>query len=324
MGRRSAVLLTALVAMACAIGVPSASASVEFGDNCSASSAVPKLTLAELSKFGSLPLDAPTSGVITKVKFNVSLTLPIAIPQTVKVLRPVSGPEFVVSQEVTVNVPPGSSSLDVRMPVKAGERLAIHGPLFKFGPTETQATFLCEAGPGEPEGVIGTSLEDSPVGGTIKFAEIPTPTARVPVVAVIEPDADGDGFGDETQDKCPQSAAVQIDCSPVGLDAFAVQSQGKVVVLVVATAPAKVKVAGSVKLPKGATVSASTKLKPVTRELTPAKLGRFTLKFPGPLKSALGSLSDGKKLPLKLTISATNVGNVTSKIKKTLKLTGGS
>ena len=168
-------------------------------------------------------------------------------------------------------------------------------------PTETQATFLCEAGPGEPEGVIGTSLEDSPLGGTIKFAEIPTPTARVPVVAVIEPDADGDGYGDETQDKCPQSAAVQIDCSPVGLDAFAVQSQGKVVVLVVATAPAKVKVAGSVKLPKGATASASTKLKPVTHELTPAKLGRFTLKFPGPLKSALGSLPNGKKLPLKLT-----------------------
>jgi hypothetical protein len=322
MARRSAVLLTALVATAWAIGVPSASASVEFGDNCSAGSGLPKLTLAELSKFGSLPLDAPTGGVITKVKFNVSLTLPVAIPQTVKVLRPLSGPEFVVSQEATVNVPPGASSLDVRMPVKPGERLAVHGPLFKFGPTEVQVTFLCEPGPGEPEGVIGTSLEDSPVGGTIKFAETPT-AARVPVAAVIEPDADGDGYGDETQDKCPQSAAVQTDCSPVGLDAFAVQSQGKVVVLVVATAPAKVKVAGSVKLPKGASASASTKLKPVTHELTPGKLGRFTLKFPGPLKSALGSLPKGKKLPLKITVSSTNVANVSSKVKKTLKLTGG-
>jgi hypothetical protein len=323
MVRRSAVLLTALVAMAFAVGVPSASASVEFGDNCSAGSAVPKLTLVELTKFGTLPLDAPTSGVITKVKFNVSIPVPVAIPQTVKVLRPVSGPEFVVSQEATVNVPVGSSSLDVRMPVKPGERLAIHGPLFKFGSSEAQVTFLCAPSPGEPEGVIGSSLEDSPIGGTFKFTEAST-AARVPVTAVIEPDIDGDGYGDETQDKCPQSAAVQADCSPVGLDAFAVQSHGKVVVLVVAAAPAKVKVAGSVKLPKGASASAATKLKPVTHELTPAKLGRFTLKFPGPLKSALGTLSDGKKLPLKLTISSTNVGNVTSKIKKTLKLTGGS
>ena len=43
MARRSAVLLTALVAMAFAIGVPSASASVEFGDNCTANTAAPKL-----------------------------------------------------------------------------------------------------------------------------------------------------------------------------------------------------------------------------------------------------------------------------------------
>jgi hypothetical protein len=318
MARRSAVLVTALVAIACAIGVPSASASVEFGDNCSASSAAPKFTLVELAQTGTLPIDAPTSGVITKVKFNVAAPIPIAIPQTVKVLRPLAGTEFAVSQEATVNVPPGSSSLDVRMPVKPGERLALHGPPFKFGPTETQVTFYC----GPEEGPLGTSLEDSPPGGTIKFTETPT-KARVPVVAVIEPDADGDGYGDETQDKCPQSAAVQADCSPVGLDAFAVQSQGKVVVLVVATAPAKVKVGGSVKLPKGATASASTKLKPVTHELTPGKLGRFTLKFPGPLKSALGSLPKGKKLPLKITVSSTNAGNVSSKLKKTLKLTGG-
>ena len=319
MARRSAVLLTALVAMAFAIGVPSASASVEFGDNCTANTAAPKYALVELAQTGALPIDAPTGGVITKVKFNVGVPLPIAIPQTVKLLRPVAGTEFAVSQEATVNVPLGASSLDVRMPVKPGERLALHGPPFKFGEAETQATLFC----GPEEGSLATSLEDSPPGGTIKFTSTPV-KARIPVAAVIEPDADGDGYGDETQDKCPQSAAVQSDCSPVGLDAFAVQSQGKVVVVVVATAPAKVKVAGSVKLPKGASTSATTKLKPVTHELTPGKLGRFTLKFPGPLKSALGSLPKGKKLPLKITVSSTNVANVSSKVKKTLKLTGGS
>jgi hypothetical protein len=31
---------------------------------------------------------------------------------------------------------------------------------------------------------------------------------------VIEPDADGDHFGDETQDKCPSNPAAQGTCPP--------------------------------------------------------------------------------------------------------------
>jgi hypothetical protein len=34
--------------------------------------------------------------------------------------------------------------------------------------------------------------------------------------ATIEPDADGDGFGDETQDQCPSSADTQGTCPPAG------------------------------------------------------------------------------------------------------------
>jgi hypothetical protein len=35
--------------------------------------------------------------------------------------------------------------------------------------------------------------------------------------ATVEPDADGDGFGDETQDKCPTVAAPTDGCPPVTL-----------------------------------------------------------------------------------------------------------
>jgi hypothetical protein len=37
---------------------------------------------------------------------------------------------------------------------------------------------------------------------------------RVDVGAVLEPDADGDGFGDETQDACPSDASTQGPCPP--------------------------------------------------------------------------------------------------------------
>jgi hypothetical protein len=37
---------------------------------------------------------------------------------------------------------------------------------------------------------------------------------RLDVAAVLEPDADADGFGDETQDLCPTDAAIQGPCPP--------------------------------------------------------------------------------------------------------------
>jgi hypothetical protein len=39
--------------------------------------------------------------------------------------------------------------------------------------------------------------------------------ACLPLRAVVEPDADGDGFGDETQDGCPTLATSQVPCVPL-------------------------------------------------------------------------------------------------------------
>jgi hypothetical protein len=37
---------------------------------------------------------------------------------------------------------------------------------------------------------------------------------QLDVSAILEPDADNDGFGDETQDQCPTDATKQGDCAP--------------------------------------------------------------------------------------------------------------
>jgi hypothetical protein len=52
---------------------------------------------------------------------------------------------------------------------------------------------------------------EAPVGQT-RTATGPFPEYRVNVAATIEPDADGDQYGDETQDFCPTDAATQAEC----------------------------------------------------------------------------------------------------------------
>jgi hypothetical protein len=37
---------------------------------------------------------------------------------------------------------------------------------------------------------------------------------QMDIAAILEPDADGDGFGDETQDQCPTDASIQGPCPP--------------------------------------------------------------------------------------------------------------
>jgi len=51
---------------------------------------------------------------------------------------------------------------------------------------------------------------DVPVGGTATFSD--APGVGIPVAAIVEPDADGDGYGDESQDACPSQPTTQGQC----------------------------------------------------------------------------------------------------------------
>lgn len=68
---------------------------------------------------------------------------------------------------------------------------------------------------------------------------------------MIEPDADGDGYGDETQDKCPQSALAQVACPVVKLSVSASAKKKQATILVTDDVPASVTVGGQVALGKG-------------------------------------------------------------------------
>jgi hypothetical protein len=298
----------ALVAMA-TFGATSASAATEFGDNCIADEAVaaPFTFFALTANENPMPLTAPTGGVISKWKSNL-IPVPATVPQTLKVLRQ-TGPNTVqIIGESSGNVVGGSNTFNTRIPVQAGDRLG----LFGSGPL---GALVCEEGVGP--NLIGVYEGAGSVNQTVPFFTF-TETWRIPVAAVIEPDADNDGFGDETQDQCPQLATLQTPCPPVTVDASGTAKKGLVSILVTVTSQAPVSVSGTVKLGKGKTV----KLRGGTQIVTPGALSRFTLLFPKALRDKLKALSTKRGLWLNAVATATDLAGRVSTDVVNLKLRG--
>jgi hypothetical protein len=301
------IAATALLAMA-AFGATSASAATEFGDNCVANEATESipLTLFALTATGNpLPLTAPNSGVITKWKSSL-IPVPVTVPQTLKVLRQTSPNTVQVVGESSGNIVGGLNTFDTRIPVQAGDRLGLFGP-------SPIGTLICEL-PGLNS--LGVYEGGGSVGQTVLFIPF-TSELRIPVAAIVEADADNDGFGDETQDQCPQLAAFQTACPVVTIDASARARKGSVSVLVTATSQAPVTVTGTVKLGKGKTA----KLKGGTQVVLPGAIARFTLFLPKSVKAKLKDLSTKRTLGASIVATATDlVGRVsTDSLKVRLK-----
>ena len=271
-------------------------------------------TLFEISAPANpLPTAAPAAGVITKWKVTL-VPAPVTLPHTLKVLR-VTGPATVQNiGEASGNVGPGVNTFDARIPVQTGDRLGL------FSPTP-EGTLVCE-GPGPPGLIGGFEGSGGGVGSSTPFVEVPT-EVRIPVAAIIEPDADNDGFGDETQDKCPQSAAIQTECPVVTLDATPIVKKGSVILLVTASSIAPVTVSASARIPNAvAKSSALTKLKGQTKVVKPGKVVRFRLGFSKALRSALKALPASKTVKLKTVTSAKNVAGQVTKKRINLRLKG--
>lgn len=305
MKKRYLVPVIGVVAAISATIAPAAVAATEFGDNCTANEATEApITLFEISGAGNpLPTSAPSAGVITAWKVNL-VPAPVSVPQTLKVLRPNFAAKTVqVVGEASGTVIGGPNTFPTRISVQAGDHLG----LFDGG---TYGPLLCES-PGES---VIAGFEGGPaVGSTVSFVEIPA-EARVPVSAIVEADADGDGYGDETQDKCPQSAAVQVACPVVKLSATGAARKGLATISVTADSQATVTVKGTVKMGKGksATLSGGTQI------VAPGALAKFTLLFPKKIRGALKVLSSKQFLTLEVKATAPNV--VGSPTTTTLKL----
>jgi len=311
-------LVPAVLAMALAIsllGATGASAATVAGNNCTGNDADPNLTFYGVANAPGSPLPAtiPVNGVVTKWTFSV-VPIPSGVYlQTLKILRATGAPKQfqVVGESSPGSLNAGVSTFSTQIPVRTGDFIGNYGST-TFG---EPLTIYCNSLP--PGNRIGVIEGNPPLNSfTTSFAE--GEGFQVPITVSVEPDADNDGFGDETQDACPQSATTQVACPPVALSTSKQVRKGSVTILVTSSTAAPVSVKGVVNLGKGK----KAKLNGGTKNLSPGVLGKFTLKFSKALKAKLKELSVKQSLTLKATVTGTSAsGAVTTKTLK-IKLKG--
>jgi hypothetical protein len=143
----------------------------------------------------------PHDGVITSWSFVSAAPVELVL----RVFRAASAPNSwsVVADGGALQtlVTPGLHTFTTRIPVRRGD---IAGLRYNGSGTcgnqtgDVNDRYATRGGTATPVGGIGTFLQSV--------------TVRIDVAVVLEPDADHDGYGDDTQDGCPASAVTQSAC----------------------------------------------------------------------------------------------------------------
>jgi hypothetical protein len=161
---------------------------------------------------GGVPTALATRGVV--VRWRV-LGVPVAARDfQLRVLAPngsgytVAGSSAAETLPKNINAEAGAiGSFATRLPVPAGGYVGI-----ATGPTFTIPSLV-----GGAPGTTMSKLADGADG--VKYSGLPTTATNiVGYDADIEPDVDGDGYGDVTQDSCPSSASVYEGPCPPRVD----------------------------------------------------------------------------------------------------------
>jgi hypothetical protein len=143
----------------------------------------------------------PTAGVLT-AWFVRTGTMP---PQLkLKVFRPAGGADFTVIGASAGVVPLANSTTvsSIRIPVKGGDIIG--------------ATVLTNGNCATASGSYAFLAGDAAVGSTLTYT--PMTGSALPIGATLEDDADGDLFGDESQDACPSQASAGAACDFIAPD----------------------------------------------------------------------------------------------------------
>jgi hypothetical protein len=324
--RLAAALAATSIALVTAL-VPSAGAATEFGDDCPATAGELGYTVLPLARTSpsSLSLTAPSNGVLTWWTVRIAPGFPIeAEPVRLLVFRATgnSGEFELAGESADSGAGQPAFTTRTRIPVKAGDRLGLYSP-------GDSGTPVC--GGGEAGDELGFLAGAAGPGSNHLFA--PRTGFRLPVSARLEPDRDGDGYGDETQDACPQSAAYSGACPRFRLSIVGATVRTRSIVLRVrASAEATVRVLGQV----GWGFQSSRKplpghdpptrliiaLRGGTKTVAPGKATRFRVKLPRAVLRRLDRIAPPQELKAKLTASASQLDGVVEKAHLTVHLKG--
>jgi hypothetical protein len=212
--RRYLSILAAIAALL--VAAPAATASSEAGWNCTATGSEPGWTLLATPQAGTpiSPLIKESPGVIVGWVVRVEAGLG-QFAQQLGVFRPAGGDAYTKVAESPVEVfPEGFTQHPARIPVQAGDLLGLHGPV---------ETLFCGFGP--------SALFEGPMalGETQTFQT--EGAVKPPVSAVVEPDVDRDGYGDQSQDRCPSSALFHAECPTMALTVGLVEVKRRAILI---------------------------------------------------------------------------------------------
>ena len=261
------------------------------------------------------PVTSPINGVIVRWRIKTNGAPPFS-PFTLRVIGVpgtgvATGPQGTPAAGTIVN------TFDARLPIAAGQLIGLD---LKPAPTPDTAFYLNSSVPGALTAVWVPALAN----GQVRVAD-PDPATEVLVNADIEPDADGDAFGDETQDRCktdpfPAGGACTPPTVKLGgkKTQRALKQKGVLVEVTCPTEQCTANAKGTVAVPGAAKVF---KLRPATKKIAAGGKAKLKLKFAKKtLKAVKRALAKRKKLKAKLTVTANDVGGNSTTKKQTVRL----
>lgn len=318
--RRGISILVPLTALL--LTAPAASASSEIGWDCTANDTEVGWTVLAASS-SNLPMAdfVPPEGpkVITGWRVKVGAGLG-PLPQRLEVFE-IKNEEHEfekIGESATETLVEGINSFATRISADEGDSVGLYGPA---------GTLICREA-----GAVSRLFEGSVASGEIKpfttlVGEDRMPLeVGTPLVVTVEDDRDGDGYGDETQDRCPTSATTQGECSKLRVGVVRVRLRPVVIVVKLRpTSRARIKVSGQVQLrsrdtDEDATAARLTSGPPQTAG--PGDAATAKLWLPARVRRSLHELDPQQVLKATLTIRATDSSKRVTRRKLTVKLKG--
>lgn len=247
----------------------------------------------------------PFSGVLTSWSYQAGAAPPLV---NFKVARSEGGNQFTIIGDSgqTSQGPSLLNNHPIRIPVRVGDVIGAYG---------TGAGTPCRFSTSYD---AHRALGDRPAGDTTTYS--PVAGIQIDIAAGLEPDADSDDFGDESQDKCVGTPGTANGCpSTVTIDRL--KQKGNTKVKVSVTVPGAGTVAVGSPTDRILASKAAKGLKAVTRTLTATSKQQLvlTLKL---TKAAIAKLADAGKLKLKVKAVYTPVGGPPGSATKKKKLRG--
>lgn len=268
----------------------------EFGDPCEFTHIVPGAAAFEFEREGSpLHAAAPVAGVLTRWIVKTPAEYPAGLNAVdVRVVDPVgSGIAAITGKSTIESLQPGKNSFETRLPIALGDHLALG----------SNSSLAPACGDPNIEYPLSGAYFEEPVANPGSKQPYVWSEFGVPVVGVIEPDEDGDGYGDESQDDCPQSAAFHAACPAIALAPGYWVGAKKIEVKVRSSASTPVAITGA--SPGPGILSATKKVKR-------GETSSIQVPIPAALAKRVRRLPSTQALHIRLRAHATKVDGVPS------------